>query len=67
VAAGAGCLALGGYPSEDAETERRIRDALRAEGLKVCFDQTDLRGGHAWDASIRKQIKECALFMPIIS
>ena len=26
-----------------------------------------LRGGDAWDASIRKQIKECALFVPIIS
>ncbi len=31
------------------------------------FDQSELRGGDAWDASIRKQIKECALFVPIIS
>jgi adenylate cyclase len=26
-----------------------------------------LRGGDAWDASIRKQIKECSLFVPIVS
>ena len=31
------------------------------------FDQSELRGGDAWDQSIRKQIKTCALFIPIIS
>ena len=31
------------------------------------FDQNELRGGDAWDASIRKKIKECALFVPVIS
>ena len=31
------------------------------------FDQNALVGGDAWDAKIRKQIKECALFVPIIS
>jgi hypothetical protein len=40
---------------------------LRTAGLEVWFDQSELRGGDAWDASIRKQIKGCALFMPIIS
>ena len=55
------------YASQDAETARRICDALRAAGLEVWFDQSELRGGDAWDASIRKQIKECALFVPIVS
>ena len=55
------------YASQDAEAARRIRDALRAAGLEVWFDQSELRGGDAWDASIRKQIKECALFVPMIS
>ena len=55
------------YSSDDADTARRICDALRAVGLEVWFDQSELRGGDAWDASIRKQIKECALFVPIIS
>jgi TolB-like protein/Tfp pilus assembly protein PilF len=55
------------YASQDADAARRICDALRTAGLEVWFDQNELRGGDAWDASIRKQIKECALFVPIIS
>jgi len=55
------------YASQDSETARRIADALRAAGLDVWFDQSELRGGDAWDASIRKRIKDCALFVPIIS
>ena len=55
------------YASQDAGAARRICEALRAAGLEVWFDQSELRGGDAWDASIRKQIKECALFVPVIS
>ena len=55
------------YASQDADAARRLCDALHAFGLAVWFDQSDLRSGDAWDASIRKQIKECALFVPIIS
>ena len=55
------------YASEDTEAARRVCDALRAEGLEVWFDKSELRGGDAWDASIRSQIKECALFLPVIS
>ena len=55
------------YASQDADAARRICEALRAAGLEVWFDQSELRGGDAWDASIRKQIKECALFVPVIS
>ena len=55
------------YASQDADAARRICDALRAAGLEVWFDQNELRGGDAWDASIRRQIKECGLFVPIVS
>ncbi|MBI4626596.1 MAG: toll/interleukin-1 receptor domain-containing protein [Verrucomicrobia bacterium] len=55
------------YASQDADAARRICAALRAAGVEVWFDQSELRGGDAWDASIRKQIKECALFVPVIS
>ena len=55
------------YASQDADAARRICDSLRAAGLEVWFDQSELRGGDAWDQSIRKQIKECALFVPMIS
>ena len=55
------------YASQDADAAKRICDALRVADVEVWFDQSELRGGDAWDASIRKQIKECALFVPIIS
>jgi tetratricopeptide (TPR) repeat protein len=55
------------YASQDAEAARRICDALTAAGVEVWFDQSELRGGDAWDAKIRRQIKECALFVPVIS
>jgi TolB-like protein len=55
------------YASEDADAAQRICAALRAAGIEVWFDQSALRGGDAWDAAIRKQIKTCALFIPVIS
>jgi TolB-like protein/tetratricopeptide (TPR) repeat protein len=55
------------YASQDAEAAQKICEALRAAGIEVWFDQSELRGGDAWDQSIRKQIKSCALFLPVIS
>jgi hypothetical protein len=55
------------YASQDAEAARRICEVLRVVGVEVWFDQSELRGGDAWDQKIRKQIKECALFVPVIS
>jgi TolB-like protein len=55
------------YASQDAEAAQKICDALRAAGIEVWFDKSALRGGDAWDQSIRKQIKTCALFVPVIS
>ena len=55
------------HASQDSEPARRIAEALRGAGIVVWFDQSELRGGDAWDASIRQQIKACALFVPLIS
>jgi len=55
------------YASQDAAAAAPIAEALRAAGLKVWFDQSELRGGDAWDQMIRRQIKECSLFIAIIS
>lgn len=55
------------YASQDAESARRVCEALRATGVEVWFDLNELRGGDAWDQKIRRQIKECALFVPLIS
>src|SRR3984893_8329135 len=55
------------YASQDANAAQRICAALRAAGIEVWFDQSELRGGDAWDRQIRKQIHDCALFVPVIS
>jgi TolB-like protein/Flp pilus assembly protein TadD len=55
------------YTSQDAGAAKRICEALRSGGIEVWLDQSELRGGDAWDHKIRQQIRDCALFIPIIS
>jgi TolB-like protein/tetratricopeptide (TPR) repeat protein len=55
------------YASQDVEAARRICEALRSAGIEVFFDQSELRGGDAWDHKIRTQIRDCQIFIPIIS
>ena len=56
------------YASQDAESARRICESLRAGGVEVWFDADGgLEHGDEWDAKIRRQIKECVLFIPVIS
>jgi TolB-like protein len=55
------------YAKQDAEAAAKICAALRVAGIEVWFDQSELRGGDAWDAAIRRQIKTCALMIPVIS
>ncbi len=55
------------YAREDTAAAQRIAEALRSHGVEVWFDQSELRGGDAWDQKIRRQIRECALFLPVIS
>lgn len=55
------------YASQDVEAATRICESLRAAGIEVWFDQDKLVGGDQWDQKIRRQIKECSLFVPVIS
>ena len=56
------------YASQDAAAARRICETLRAAGMEVWFDADGgLEHGDEWDAKIRRQIKECVLFLPLIS
>lgn len=55
------------YASQDADAANRICEALRAAGVEVWFDLSELVGGDAWDAKIKRQIRDCALFLPVIS
>jgi TolB-like protein/tetratricopeptide (TPR) repeat protein len=55
------------YASQDAEPAQKICEALRAASIKVFLDQSELRGGDVWDQKIRREIHDCALFIPVIS
>ena len=55
------------YASQDASAAAQICAALRAAGIEVWFDQSALKGGDSWDSAIRRQIKACALFIPVVS
>jgi TolB-like protein/Tfp pilus assembly protein PilF len=55
------------YASQDAEAAQKIAEALRAGGIEVFLDQSELRGGDAWDKKIRHEIHDCVLFIPIVS
>jgi TolB-like protein len=55
------------YASQDAEAAQRIAEALRAAGIEVWFDQSELRGGESWDGQIRERIHDCRLFIAVIS
>jgi len=55
------------YASQDAEAAQKICAALRAAGIEVFLDQSELRGGDVWDQKIRREIHDCALFIPVIS
>jgi hypothetical protein len=55
------------YASDDREAARALRDALPAFGLEPWYDESELGGGEAWDQKIRRQIRECDYFMPLVS
>ena len=46
------------YASQEAA--QNLCNTLRAEGVEVFLDQTELRGGDAWDQKIRHEIHDCA-------
>ena len=48
------------YASRDQEAAQRICEALCAAGIEVWLDQSELRGGDAWDRQIRERIHDCA-------
>ncbi len=55
------------YASEDRAAARALRDTLLGAGLDVWYDENELGGGDAWDQKIRRQIRDCDYFLPMIS
>lgn len=66
-AAGGTAAVFLSYASQDTEAAARVCGALRQAGIDVWFDKSDLRGGEVWDQKIRRQIGQCALFIPLVS
>jgi TIR domain len=59
------------HQARPSNSDRGCLSGLRgADGpaarAQVWFDKSELRGGDVWDRQIRKQIRDCALFIPII-
>ena len=55
------------YASQDIARVQPLRDALVAAGLDVWFDKGRLQGGEDFDHSIKRRIRDCSVFVPVIS
>jgi TIR domain/SIR2-like domain len=56
-----------GAPSRDQKVATAIREALEARNVNVWFDQRALEGGNDYESKIKRYIKTCSIFMPIVS
>lgn len=55
------------YASQDVAAVQKIRDALDSAGIEVWFDQRHLESGDDFDQEIKKYIRGCSFFIPVIS
>jgi len=55
------------YATQDRAAARALQQVLSSFELEVWLDESELGGGDAWDQKIRRQIRECQYFMPVIS
>ena len=55
------------YASQDVAAVQKLRDALDAAGIEVWFDKRHLEGGDDWDQQIKRHIRACSYFVPVIS
>ena len=55
------------YAWEEGAVAQEIALALREEGHEVFLDRSELREGHAYNARIREAIRDCDLFVFLVS
>src|SRR5262249_22719718 len=55
------------YASEDRLAVEKIKNALEQAGVDVFFDKEALHAGDLWEAKLQRKIRDCSLFVPVIS
>jgi hypothetical protein len=56
------------YAREDAAAARRLGDFLKDEaGIDIWLDTSASQSGKEWDLKIRRNIRDCSYFVPLIS
>lgn len=55
------------YSRDDLASVLELRDVLSRTGIEVWFDKDRLEAGDLYDQKIRRYIKTCAAFIPVIS
>ena len=55
------------YAREDRADVELLKSSLDTHGLLVWFDRDKLKGGDLYEKKIERNIKMCALFLPVIS
>jgi len=55
------------YAHEDYDAVAKIKESLELANIDVWIDKAEFEPGDAYEAMIRKNIRTCSLFLPIIS
>lgn len=66
IGSAAGCVFIS-YAAQDRPAAIRLRDALTSAGIDVWMDDQRLDAGAAYDRVIEDAIKQCVLFIPVVS
>lgn len=55
------------YASGDRPAVEKLKTALEQSGVDVFFDRDQLKPGNDWEGKLRRSIRQCSLFVPVIS
>jgi hypothetical protein len=55
------------YASGHRPVVEKLKEALEQAGVDVFFDKDQLAAGNEWEGKLRRNIRQCSLFVPIIS
>jgi len=55
------------YRTEDRDVASQVREVLESNNVDVWIDNLELSGGDDWNRAIETAIRECMLFVPVIT